>query len=66
MAEFIKLYGTDYSAEKDVKLVAKMADSSDKGIRENSLKVMNEVYKIFGDNIWRIIGDVTPKVLGLF
>lgn len=45
MAEFISNFGIDYSTEKDIKLVAKMADSSDKGVRENSIKVMAEVFK---------------------
>lgn len=45
MAEFMKIFGINYSTEKDIKLVAKMADSNDKAIRENSLKVMAEVYK---------------------
>ena len=62
MAEFIKCNGIDYSAEKDIKLVAKLADSSDKGIRENAVKVMAEVYKHLDQDIWRIIGEVTPKV----
>ena len=48
-----------------MKLVAKMADNGDKSIRENALKFMGEAYKILDDNIWRAIGDVTPKVQGL-
>lgn len=39
-----------------------MADNNDKAIRENSLKAMSEVYKHLNDDIWRIIGEVTPKV----
>jgi hypothetical protein len=39
-----------------------MADNGDKSIRENALKFMAEAYKILEDNIWRAIGDVTPKV----
>ncbi len=42
-----------------------MADNADKNIRENALKFMGEAYKILDDNIWRAIGDVTPKVHGL-
>jgi hypothetical protein len=45
-----------------MKLVAKMADSADKSVRENALKFMGEAYKHLDDNIWRLIGDVTPKV----
>lgn len=42
-----------------------MADHNSKAIRENALKVLGEVYKVIEEGIWRAIGDVTPKVLGL-
>ena len=45
-----------------MKLVAKMADSSDKAIRENAVSLLAEVYKHVESDIWRIIGEVTPKV----
>lgn len=48
-----------------MKVVAKMADHSSKAIRENALKLLGEAYKHLDDNIWRVIGDVTPKVQGL-
>jgi hypothetical protein len=48
-----------------MKLVAKMADHSSKQIRENALKLLGEAFKHLDDNIWRIVGDVTPKVQGL-
>lgn len=66
LSEFIKAFGIEYSSEKDFKLVAKLADSSDKNIRENALKVMEEAYKHLEDDIWRVIGDIPPKVQGLF
>jgi hypothetical protein len=62
MAEFIKLFGIDYTNEKDLKLVAKMADNNDKGTRESAVKVMGEAYKLLDVDIWKFIGDVTPKV----
>jgi hypothetical protein len=62
MEEFIKLFGIGYSQEKEMKLVAKMADSSDKAIRENAVSLLAEVYKHVESDIWRIIGEVTPKV----
>ena len=65
MAEFLIKFGIDYSSEKEMKLVAKMADNGDKSIRENALKFMGEAYKLLDDNIWRVIGEVTPKVQGL-
>lgn len=48
-----------------MKLIVKLADAADKSIRENALKFMGEAYKLLDDNIWRVIGDVTPKVQGL-
>jgi hypothetical protein len=48
-----------------MKIVSKMADAGDKGVRENALKFMGEAYKIIGENIWSVIGEVTPKVKGL-
>ncbi len=65
MADFLGKYGIDYSSEKEMKIVAKMADSADKSVRENALVFMGAAYKLLDDNIWRIIGDVTPKVQGL-
>ena len=62
MEEFIKMYSTDYTQEKELKLIAKMADSNDKSVRENSVKVLSEIYKYVENDIWRIIGNVTPKV----
>lgn len=65
IAEFILKEGIDYSGEKEMKLVAKMADNPSKAIRENALKVLGEAFKHLNENIWRVIGDVTPKVQGL-
>lgn len=46
-------------------MIAKMADSPDKNVRENAVKLLASVYKLLDNDIWRIIGDVTPKVQGL-
>jgi hypothetical protein len=62
IANFIEKYGIDYSSEKEMKVVAKMADHASKSIRENALRLLGEAYKHLEDNIWRVIGDVTPKV----
>ena len=65
IANFIEKYGVDYSSEKEMKVVAKMADHASKQIRENALKLLGEAYKTMDDVMWTIIGDVTPKVKGL-
>ena len=59
------MFGIDYSTEKEMKLIAKMADNPDKSIRENAVKAITEAYKHLGDDIWRVIGNVTPKVESL-
>ena len=44
-------------------MIAKLADSNDKAVRENSLKAMGEAYKLLNDDIWTFISNsVTPKV----
>ena len=62
LSEFIKSFGIDYTSEKEMKLIAKLADHADKSIRDNALKVLSDVYSLLGDDIWRVIGEVTPKV----
>ena len=62
----MKNFGIDFTSEKELKQMAKMADHADKSIRENAIKVMSEAYKYLDEDIWRVIGEVTPKVKGLF
>ena len=64
-AQFIQLFGIEYTHEKDIKTIAKMADHGDKSIRENALSAIGEIYKLLGDDIWRAIGQVPTKVQGL-
>ncbi len=49
-----------------MKLIAMMADHPAKVIRNNVLKVLGEAYQHLGDGIWKVIGDVSPYVRGLF
>ena len=62
IAEFLSSFGIDYTQEKDLKIIAKLADSNDKAVRENSLKAIGEAYKLLDDDIWTFISNsVTPK-----
>ena len=62
---FVKQNGVECLSEKDLKLIAKLADNSDSGVREGSLQVLSEAYRVLDDDIWRVIGKVTEKVKGL-
>jgi len=65
MCIFMKANGLDYLTEKDLKFVAKLADSGDKGVREGALSVLAEAYKAIDEDIWRVVGNVTVKAKGL-
>jgi hypothetical protein len=40
-------------------------DSGDKGVRENALQFLGEVYKTVDENIWRLVGNISIKSKGL-
>lgn len=55
-----------YFTKKELEYVAKMADHSDKNIRENALKFFSAVYYELGPSLWPLIDpSITPKVKGL-
>ena len=62
---FVKANGVECLTEKDLKVLAKLADNSDSGVREGALQVLCQAYKVLDDDIWRVIGKVTEKVKGL-
>ena len=51
--------------EQQIKIIAKLVDSKDAGVRENALAVLTEIYKVLDDDIWRVVGQVPLKVKGL-
>jgi hypothetical protein len=65
LAIFVRENGADLITEKDLQLVAKMADSGDKGVREGALTFIGEIYKILDEQIWRLMGPINIKVKGL-
>jgi len=56
LAIFIGNKGIDFLSEKDMQLMAKLADSPDKGVRDGALSILAEVYKAVGEDIWRVLG----------
>ena len=46
-------------------MIAKLVDSKDASVRENSICVLSEIYKVLDEDIWRVVGVVPLKVKGL-
>lgn len=66
VACFIQANGIDTVTKKDFALFLQHAESSDKGLRENSLKVFAEAYLLLQEDVWRLLPkDVPTKVKGL-
>lgn len=66
LSAFFQKNGIDACTKKDFALFTTCADSPDKGVRENALKVFGEVYTSLGDDVWRMLPkDVPIKVKGL-
>lgn len=66
VSEFIVANGVDNITKKDFSLFVTCADASDKGVRENALKVFAEAYTIIGEDVWMLLSkDVPLKVKGL-
>jgi hypothetical protein len=55
----------DAISEPQVKVVAKLCDSGDTGVREKALQVLSEIYKILDEDIWKIVGNLSVKSKGL-
>ena len=52
--------------KKDFAVFLEKANSPDKNIRENTLKVFAETYTVLRDDVWRLLGkEINPKVKGL-
>ena len=51
--------------EQQIKVIAKLVDSKDSAVRENSICVLSEIYKQVDEDIWRVMGNVPLKVKGL-
>ena len=52
LSTYIAFRGIDNINQKDLQSIVKTVDSSDKGVRENSLTFIAEIYKIMDEGIW--------------
>jgi len=43
-----------------------LADAPDKGVRDNTVSLIGEFYTHLQEDIWRFLGNLNPKVQGLF
>lgn len=66
VAAYVKENGVDTITKKDFAVFLEKANSPDKNVRENSLRVFAETYKVLKEDIWRLLGkDINAKVKGL-
>ena len=66
VADYFSKNGIDCCTKKDFALFLTCADNSDKGVRENALKVFGEAYTLLGEDVWRMFPkDIPIKVKGL-
>jgi hypothetical protein len=66
IASYVKNNGVDTITKKDFAVFLEKANSPDKNVRENSLRVFAETYKVLKEDIWRLLGkDINGKVKGL-
>lgn len=66
VACYIREQGVDSITKKDFAIFLEKANSADKNVRENTLKVFAETYKVLGEDVWRLLGkDINVKVKGL-
>lgn len=66
VAIYVKNNGVDSITKKDFAVFLEKANSPDKNVRENSLRVFAETYKVLKEDIWRLLGkDINGKVKGL-
>lgn len=66
LADYVRQNGVDSITKKDFAIFLEKANSSDKNVRENTLRVFAETYKVLREDIWRLLGkDINGKVKGL-
>lgn len=65
IAIHLKTLGQVPFGEQQIKVIAKLVDSKDSAVRENSIRVLSEIYKQVDEDIWRVMGTVPLKVKGL-
>lgn len=58
-------YGIDILQTKDVKIITKQVASSDANVRNSAADTITEVYKVVGDKIWSVLGEVPDKIRGI-
>lgn len=62
LAALIIDYGIEIASPKDVKFLSKQVNSSDNNVRSAAVVTLSEIFKVIGEKIWTLIGDVPDKV----
>lgn len=56
IAILVQTHQLEVINEKDVKLIGKIVDNPDNGVRQGALSACEEIYKIAGEHFWELIG----------
>ena len=57
IAVLIQTHRLDVINEKDVRIIGKIVDNPDNGIRQGALSACEEIYKIVDENFWELVGN---------
>ena len=65
LAELVKEYGVEICNPKDIKAIVKYVSSTDNNVRTAAVQSMGEIYRLTGDQLWPMVGQVPDKVKDL-
>ena len=51
--------------ERQIKVVVKLVDHSDQGVKKAALLVLKNVYCVIDEDVWKMLGKISPKVQDL-
>lgn len=65
IGSLIKDFGETVLQAKDVKVLSKQVNSADNNVRAAAVNTIGEIFKIWGDKTWGLIGELPEKAKGI-
>lgn len=62
IAAHITKDGLESVNERQIKTVVRLVDHSDQGVKKGALLVLGQAYCVIEEDIWKMVGKVSPKV----